>query len=380
MAISNEPPWRMETGFPELSGELEVDVAVVGAGIAGVGSAHYLSRSGLRVALLEQDRIPSGATRYSSGILYFGSGTDFQTAVRLLGREKAKRLYDESKQSIDELISVVHDHSVACGLRSPGAVVVARTPDELEYLDAEAEAMQQLGYPGQRLSGEEVHARFAGKTFLGGLYQPYCHQIHAGEFVAELSKKLAARVFEHSPMTGLKAGPGGVAVTTRRGAVRARKVVLATNLEPSFGLDKFFFTENTAVLMSQALPADTLRRYWPQESIVWTPDEQYDIVYPWGASVCLEVFKLKGAQQKAKEYYPGLDFVVERQWGDSWAKTKDWLPIVGEVEPNVLVAKAIGDQGIVMGWTAGRKMPLAYRGETDAFLDLTTPRRFPIAG
>jgi glycine/D-amino acid oxidase-like deaminating enzyme len=373
-----EPPWHLETDFPELSGELEADIAVVGAGIAGVASAHYLARAGFSVALLEQEKVPAGASRYSSGILYFGSGTDFQTALQLWGREKAKLVWDESKRSIDELIRTVREQRIECGLRSPGAVIVARTEEEVGYLRREEAAMRELGYPGELLSKEQVRAHFAGREFLAGLRQPFCHQVHAGELVAELAKRLPGKVFENSPMVSLEENAGGVTVTTPRGAVHAKKVVVATNLEPSFGLDKFFGSESTAVLMCQALPPEQLRRYFPRESILWTPDEKYDILYPWQGAACLEVYSLKGAKEKLPHYYPGLDFQVARQWGDSWAKTKDWLPLLGPVKPNVLVAKAMGDQGIVMGWTSGRKMPALVRGERDAFLELATPGRFPL--
>lgn len=90
----------------KLEGEQRADVCVVGAGIAGVSCAHHLEKAGFQVAVVEEHSVASGATQYSSGVLYFGSGTDFQTAIKLFGREKAKVLWDESKQAIEGIVAL----------------------------------------------------------------------------------------------------------------------------------------------------------------------------------------------------------------------------------------------------------------------------------
>src|SRR6478752_10290194 len=55
------------TDFPELRGTVEVDVAVIGGGIAGLTAALALKRSGRSVAVLEASRIGTGVTGHTTG-------------------------------------------------------------------------------------------------------------------------------------------------------------------------------------------------------------------------------------------------------------------------------------------------------------------------
>jgi glycine/D-amino acid oxidase-like deaminating enzyme len=58
-------PWdetKKTRAYPALTGDISVDVAIVGGGMAGVLNAYILSEAGLRVALLEKKEVGSGAT------------------------------------------------------------------------------------------------------------------------------------------------------------------------------------------------------------------------------------------------------------------------------------------------------------------------------
>lgn len=65
----DESFWMDSTDMPEhapLTEDFEVDVAVVGGGIAGLSTAWELARAGRSVAVLEADRIASGVTGYTT--------------------------------------------------------------------------------------------------------------------------------------------------------------------------------------------------------------------------------------------------------------------------------------------------------------------------
>lgn len=58
------------TDFPILADDLTVDVAIIGGGITGVTTAQLLSEQGLRVAVIEKDRVGVNSTGRSTGNLY----------------------------------------------------------------------------------------------------------------------------------------------------------------------------------------------------------------------------------------------------------------------------------------------------------------------
>src|SRR4029453_10711519 len=109
MAQGGESIWvatTPETDYPELTADVEVDVAVVGAGITGVTAAVLLKRAGKTVALLDAKRIVQGATGYTTAKVTSGHGAVYSKRVDSFGEDDA-RIYGESNQAaierIDEL-------------------------------------------------------------------------------------------------------------------------------------------------------------------------------------------------------------------------------------------------------------------------------------
>ena len=361
-----------------LSGEKQTQVVVVGAGVAGISCAYHLEKAGFQTVVLEENTVASGATNYSSGVLYFGSGTDFQTAIKLFGKDKAKALWQESKQAIEATVELARQIPSA-GLRETGLTLVARSEQEKSYLLAEEAAMNELGYPGKNVSSSELGEWFKPRSFLHGLRQSFCFQVKPPFLVKGIAEKLSSQIFENSPMTEIQQVPDGVVVKTAGGSVRAQQVVVATNIKPFYGLENNFFMEDSVDLPSQEIEQGKLARIWPTDTIFSTSDEKYDLFYRHDGKVFFEAYQMKGIEEKARQYFPaetGVVFDKKKAYGDSWAKTKDWLPIVGTVRKNVHCAIAMGDQGIVMGWASGKNIARLLKQEKSAFLEMCSPERF----
>ena len=75
-------------------------------------------------------------------------------------------------------------------------------------------------------------------------------------------------------------------------------------------------------------------------------------------------------------YYPEFDFKQELQWGSSWGRTSDWLPLAGEIQKNIFAAAATGDQGTTMGYTIAKHVVDMIEGKKNKFLEFTNPKRF----
>ena len=166
-----------------------------------------------------------------------------------------------------------------------------------------------------------------------------------------------------------------ILVKTPKASLRSKKLIFATNLRPLFGLENFFSDESSVIIASKKLTNGQIKEIWPVEKLLWSMESDYDIIYSADNRFILELFRLKNVKDKISYYYP-KNFVVEQQWGDSWSKAKDWVPITGEVKKNIYVAIAMGDQGVIMGYTAARKISKLIEGKEDAFLELTSNKRF----
>ncbi|HEX9931589.1 MAG TPA: FAD-dependent oxidoreductase, partial [Allosphingosinicella sp.] len=83
--------------FPQLSGDLEVDVAIIGGGIVGITTARLLKDQGLRVAVIEARRVGRQVTGKSTAKMSSQHGILYQTLEQKFGEDRA-RLYAEAQE------------------------------------------------------------------------------------------------------------------------------------------------------------------------------------------------------------------------------------------------------------------------------------------
>jgi glycine/D-amino acid oxidase-like deaminating enzyme len=346
--------------------------------MAGISCALNLLKAGREVALIERDEVGGPATGASSGVLYYGSGTNYVPAVGLFGREKADALWRETADAVREIQETATKTQMDCGIRSCGAIMVAQTDDEAEELEKEHSGLMNLGLPSGLLSEAELSGYYPKVRFRAGLHFDAVGQVHPARLASGLAEVNDLQVYERTPCLGWKEGEDEVIVKTPRGEVRCTELVMATNLEPLLGLENHFDTESSVILASQ--PTDKVGDIFPEEKIIWTMDDRYDIVYPRGERLILELYSLGEEDSKMNKYFPGVGFKTDQIWGENWSKPRDWLPILGRVSKRTAVAVGMGDQGIIMSWVCGKKIPGILEGESDWFTESTSPSRFGVGG
>lgn len=368
------PLWPVEKRFPRLEKDIRKDALVVGGGMAGISSALRLKKAGFDVALIEREEVGGPATGASSGVLYYGSGTNLAPANELFGEQRASKLWRETGGVIEEIVRTARDGAIDCGIRSCGSIMIAKTDEEVAELESEFAALRRLGLPGRLLSASEVKLYYPLREFRGGLAYDAVGQVHPARFASGLARMEGLEIYEQTPLVEWKEEDGGVLVKTPGGAVRSSDLVLATNTERCFGLENHFELESSVILASE--PTGRVPEVFPEEKIFWSMEEKYDLVYPRGERLILELYALGEEESKLAYYFPGIGFKIERQWGEAWSKPPDWIPMVGKVAKHVTASIGMGDQGIIMSWLSGSKMPMILKGGSDWFTDMASPSRF----
>jgi glycine/D-amino acid oxidase-like deaminating enzyme len=306
--------------------------------------------------------------------LYYGSGGNFVEAVERYGQSGATTLWNETKRTIEDIVSLIEKRGIKCGFRHTGAIMVAKSEQEKVRIEKERSALASIGIATGRISGEEIQKSFRGTRFMDGLSFDVTCAIHPAQFVAELAREFNIPTYEKSAMVSFSEATNQVTVRSSKATVTCDRLILATNLEPIYGLDRHFELETTVVLASGEMP--NIKQVWPEDKVIWTMEDKYDILYPLGERLALELYEARQIRQKLAQYYNGVKFEIQYRWGESWSKTHDMLPIAGPLTDRVYAAVAMGDEGIVMGFTVGSKMGLAFDGRDDPILKMTAPDRF----
>src|SRR5579863_7715152 len=86
---------------PPLTVDLDVDVCVVGGGLAGLTTARELARSGWSVVLIEADRLAAAASGRNTGFVLPGFAADAEKLIGRIGFERSKSLWALSQAGLD---------------------------------------------------------------------------------------------------------------------------------------------------------------------------------------------------------------------------------------------------------------------------------------
>src|SRR6202034_4242070 len=92
---------------PALHVDLDVDVGVIGGGLAGLTAAREVARSGWSVVLLEAGRLAGSASGRNTGFVLPGFAAEPENIIARVGFERAKDLWSLSQAGLDYVRSTV---------------------------------------------------------------------------------------------------------------------------------------------------------------------------------------------------------------------------------------------------------------------------------
>ncbi|MFI6294882.1 FAD-dependent oxidoreductase [Nonomuraea sp. NPDC050790] len=209
--------------YPALDGDLRVDVAVVGAGIAGLSAAWELVKAGRSVAVLEAGRVAAGVSGHTTAKL---SAQHTLIYDRLAPTTAA--LYAESqRQAIDHVVATVSTLGIDCDLERVPALTYAESADDLDRLRAEAGAAAKAGLPASFVTDSSLPFPIAGAVRVENQAQFHPRAYLLG--LAEAMTVQGALVFEDTRVVDLKEGEPCRLTTERGQRVTAADVVIATH-------------------------------------------------------------------------------------------------------------------------------------------------------
>jgi glycine/D-amino acid oxidase-like deaminating enzyme/nitrite reductase/ring-hydroxylating ferredoxin subunit len=372
--------------YPSLDGSLEVDVAVVGAGVAGLLTAVLLRESALHVAVLEAGRVGAGVTGHSTAKVTSQHGLRYARLARERG-EQAARTYAEANQAgLVEYERLVERYGIDCAFTRGPAYVYATGHQQALEIELEAEAAQLAGLPAHLTTDTELPFPVRAAV----RFDDQAH-LHPRRFCLELASALAeggASVFESSRVTDVADGEPCV-VRTERGEVRARHVVIATGLPI---LDRGGHFATTHPQRSYALAA-RIDGTIP-EGMYISADQPVRSLRPALGEYLIvggEGHKV-GQDRDESRHYANLEAwarehfgvrEVAYRWSAQDYQPVDGVPYIGRLgqrSERILVATGFQKWGFTTAGLAGRLLTDVVRGQDNPWAELFDASRMPRSG
>lgn len=221
---------------PPLAGDVQVDVAVVGAGFSGLWAAYYLLTRDptLRVVLLERETAGFGASGRNGGWCSALFPSPTATVARQSGRVAALRQVAALREAVDEVGRVCRAEGIDAHYAKGGTVALARSAVQLQRAQREFQEARRFDDTDLALlAADEAHDRCHATGVHGGTWTPHCAAIHPARLVRGLAEAVERRggvIHEGTAVTEILPSRGGrpARARTEQGQVTAEVVVRAT--------------------------------------------------------------------------------------------------------------------------------------------------------
>lgn len=366
------------------------DIAVIGAGIAGLSLAYWLKKRApqLKVAVLDKGRFAGEASGRNAGFVTCGSIVHFKKMRDQFGFEKALSIWRISELNHQllraELIGASNGQLFDYQLT--GSCTVAPSETDLSQYESLVSELKAAGVDFSIVDPSTIEADFGVKALSGGAFYRGDGFIHPVKLLSAIRDHLVTAggvdIFEHEPVFEIRRGSDAYSsssvssendweLETPNRFVRARTVVLATNaftrtLMPELaswvvpGRGQILVTEPTAQFI--------------RGPCYYTPTLTYFRQLPTG-EVLLGGFRNLSPQDEATladettsviqsalddflfQHLPTASALkVKHRWSGAMAFTPDGQPLVGELpgKKGLFVQVGCSGHGMGLGFALGK--------------------------
>lgn len=373
-----------------LSGDISVDVVVVGGGFTGLSTALHLAEKGVSVAVLEGVAIGFGGSGRNVGLVNAGMWVMPDDLPGVLGQQYGDRLLDVLGNAPKLVFELIERHKIACEVEKQGTLHCAVGQGGLKDLQLRAEQWARRGAPVKLLDADETARKVGTAAYAGSLLDLRAGTIQPMAYVRGLAQaaiSAGAQIFTASPVTGAVEEQGKWLVKTEKGTVRADWVVVATNAYTNVP-----WAEVRAELvhlpyfnMATKPLSDNLRKsILPERQGAWDTkevlssfrfDQQGRLVF--GSVGALRnsgmAVHTAWAKRALKRLFPQIDHVeFEAQWYGQIGMTKDSLPKFHRLARNVVGFSGYNGRGIAPGTVFGKWLADLVSGQVSE-ADLPLP-------
>jgi glycine/D-amino acid oxidase-like deaminating enzyme len=220
------------TPRPALAGDVEADVAIVGAGFTGLWTAHYLAEAdpGLRIVVLEAETAGFGASGRNGGWCSALFPASLSKLAGYADREGALAQHHAMRETVDEVVRAAAAEGIDADISKGGTITLAR--NRAQWSRAQAEVADARAWcrgedDVRLLDRREATAILGGSHTRGATYTPDCAALHPARLVRGLASAVERRgvtIHEQTRVTAIEPR----LARTEHGVVRARTVLRAT--------------------------------------------------------------------------------------------------------------------------------------------------------
>ena len=377
-----------ELSSSELTGDLQAEIVVVGAGIAGLSVAYALSLAGRQVVVIDDGDIGGGNTGRTTAHLSNAIDDRFVTLRRERGDAVARIAAESHGAAIDAVERIQRDEGIDCDFHRVDGYLLLSPGDKESLLDEEADAAREAGIPVERLP--EPPAGIPSAPCIRFPRQARFNPIAYVKGLARAIEQRGGRIFSGAHVVSVEDGETVTIETASGHKLTARAAVVATATPIN---DQVKMHTKIAPYRSYAIAARVAPGEIP-DALIWDTQDPYHYVRlaeHEGALYAIlggEDHKSGQAEDEREslarlEEWGRASYPIQRidfRWSGQVMETIDGLGFIGRNpgEKNVYIVTGDSGMGMTHGVIAGLLIPHLIETGNHPWEEAYDPARKPL--
>jgi glycine/D-amino acid oxidase-like deaminating enzyme len=353
-----------------LSFDLDVDICIVGAGLAGLTVGLEAARLGASVAILEARHVGWAASGRTLGTVMPGYGLPIGDLVARVGLEDAREIWSLSKQGAEYVRAQATAQLIAGLELSEGALEVSNVEAGDRLISRLQMLNEEFATEAEGWQVDRVRDHLKTGRYFHGIYFPKAFQLDGSKYLhglAALARRAGVRIFEDTPVVGIDGSGIRKRIVTPSARLRASHIVLAGNVHLGAASRRLW---------------QTLLPVWRYAGLTAPLGERLAETIAFGGSVAdtdgIDHFRIVDGDRlmwaspeitwearparfapaiarRIRTIFPSLGNVeIADVWGGATGQTVHGMPQIGQLRKGLWVASGFGRQGLSTSAMAGQ--------------------------
>ena len=387
--------------LPELTGSVEADVVVIGAGFTGLSTALHLREQGIDVAVVEAVEPGWGASGRNNGqVIPTLSRPDPEDIIKRYGGA-GERLVGLIRDSASILFDLTRRYQIQAEGEQNGWIQPVHSPGRIKIAERRVRQWSKHGAPVELLSSDEMKKMLGSSAWFGGFWNKsggHINPLALARGLARVVLEQGGRIYARSPVESFARQGDRWIVKTAKGQISSRALVVASNaytVEFSKQLSPGIASEVMPVLSwqmaTQPLSEQARQTIIPgRQAVSDTHGELYFMRYDarnrlvTGGNVIGfgdktgRLKEMVGA--RLQRLWPEIgDVKFDYVWNGYVGMTTDFLPRMHKLGPNAFGWTGCNGRAVALSIALGNEFAKAVRGVPDDELALPFSEPVPIA-
>ncbi|WP_054636657.1 FAD-dependent oxidoreductase [Thalassobacillus sp. C254] len=373
--------------FPSLQEDIQVEAAVIGGGMAGILTTYFLTKEGVKVALLEGDVLLNGTTGHTTAKVTAQHSVMYDKLIKNEGEDTARLYYEAQVEAMNTIKSLISEHEINCDYKNQDAYLHAGTEYGKRQLEIEKKAYEQLDIPGELVYDSPLP--FDTKAALKMPDQAHFHPVKFLQTLIDEIIKNGGLIFENTTAVNLKGNDDSIKVETRNNySVTCDKAVMASH---------FPFDDTTGFYFSRLHPersyamAVKTEKEVPEGMYLGVDEPGFSLRHTEIGGEKLAIFggenHKTGKSEDTLRHFNNIKAFADRHFGVQsvpyrWSAqdliTLDEVPYIGQAvsgKANIFVATGFKKWGMTNSMAAGLLLTDLITDKPNRFADLFAPTR-----